>query len=110
MRRRAAFNGFGGWISLCYGLCVCFVVFCVVCFRLRGEVFWCCIFLDLRLYLLMLVEEVCWSIPFFPLSVFIVLVVCCDGVAVVGVMGVGGLMAWAMCWLCCVFPFCAVLF
>ena len=65
--------------------------------------FWCCVFLDLRLYLLILVEEVCWSIPFIPLSIFIVLVVCRAGVAVVGVMGVGGLMVWAVCWLCCVF-------
>jgi hypothetical protein len=40
----------------------------------------------------MLVEEVCWSIPFFPLSIFIVLVVFRAGVVVVGVMGVGGLM------------------
>ena len=65
--------------------------------------FWCCVFLDLRLYLLILVEEVCWSVPFIPLSIFIVLVVCSAGVAVVGVLGVGGCMFWAMYWLCCVF-------
>ena len=70
---------------------------------MRGEDFWGCVFLDLRLYLLMLVEEVCWSIPFFPLSIFIVLVVCRDGFAVMGVVGVGRLMVWAMCWLCYVF-------
>jgi hypothetical protein len=70
---------------------------------LRGEDSWGCVFLDLRLYLLMLVEEVCWSIIFFPLSIFIVLVVCSAGVAVVGVVGVHGFMVWAMCHLCCVF-------
>jgi len=52
--------------------------------------------------LLMLVEEVCWSIQFFPLYNFIVFVVRRAGVAVLGVVGVGGLMVWAMCWLCCV--------
>ena len=48
-------------------------------------------------------EEVCWSILFFPLSIFIVLVVCSAGVAVVGVVGVSEFMVWAMCRLCCVF-------
>jgi hypothetical protein len=45
----------------------------------------------------MLVEEVCWSIPFFPLSIFKVLLVCHAGVGVVDVVGVGGLMVGAMC-------------
>ena len=74
--------------------------------RFFGVVF----FMDLRLYLLMSVEEVCWSIPFFPLSICIVLVVCRARVAVVGVVGVGGLMVWAMRWLCSVFSFFVVLF
>ncbi len=51
----------------------------------------------------MLVGEVCWFILFFPLSIFTVLLVCSAGVAVVGVVGVGGFMVWAMCRLCCVF-------
>ena len=51
----------------------------------------------------MLVEEDCWSILFFPLSIFILLVVCRAGVAEVGVVGVGGFMVWSMCLLRCVF-------
>ncbi len=51
----------------------------------------------------MLVEKVCWSILFFPLSIFIEVLVCGTWVAVVGVVGVGGFIMWAMCWLCCVF-------
>ena len=53
--------------------------------------------------MLMLVEEVCWSILFFPLYIFIVLLGCRAGVDVVGVVGVGGFMVWARCWLCCDF-------
>ncbi len=112
LRRRAAFNRFGGWVSLCYGLCVCFVVLLCNLFPFAwGGFLVLCFFLDLRLYLLMLVEEVLLIYSFFPLSIFIVLVVCCAGIAVVGVVGVGGLMVWAMCWLCCVFfSFCLLLF
>ncbi len=58
--------------------------------------------MGLRLYLLMLVEGICWSILFFPLSIFIVLVVYSAGVAMVVVVGVGRCMVWAMYWLCCV--------
>jgi len=76
----------------------------VVCFLyLRRGDFWWCVFLDLRLYLCILVGEVCWSILFFPFSISIVLVVCGARVAVVGVVGVGGFVVWAMCRLCCVF-------
>ena len=75
--------------------------------RFFGDVF----FLDLRLYVLMLMEKICWSILFFPLSIFTVLLVCRAGVAVVGVVGVDGFMVWAMCLLCCFFlSFCVVLY
>ena len=74
---------------------------CVICFLLRGEDFL-CVFLGLRLYLFLLVEEICWSILFIPPYIFTVLVVCSAEVAVVGVLGVGGCMLWAMYWLCCV--------
>ena len=42
---------------------------------------------------------------FIPSSNFISLVVCSAGVAVVGVLGVGGYVLRAMYWLCCVFFF-----
>ena len=76
--------------------------FCGVGSLLRESFFW-CVFLGLRLYLFLMVEEVCWSILFIPPSIFIVLVVCSAGAAVVGVLGVGGFVLWAMYWLCCVF-------
>ncbi len=75
----------------------------MVCFLLRRGGVCCCAFLDLRLYLFLLLGVVCWSILFFPVSVGIVLVVCGEGVTVVGVVGVGGFVMWAMCRLCCVF-------
>ena len=62
-----------------------------------------CVCLGLRLYLFLLAEEICCSILFIPPSIFIVLVVCSAGVAVVCVLGVGGCMLWGMYLLCCVF-------
>jgi hypothetical protein len=59
-----------------------------------------CVFLGLRLYLFLLVGEVWWSILLIPPYIFIVLVVCSAGVAVVGVLSVGGYVLRAMYWLC----------
>ena len=47
---------------------------------------------------------------FIPSSICIVLMVCSAGVAVVGVLGVGGYVLRAMYWLCCVFCRVVVLF
>ena len=61
------------------------------------------VFLVLRLYLLVIVGEYCWSILVFLLSIFILLVVYLTGVVEVGVVGVGGFMVLSRCWLCCAF-------
>jgi hypothetical protein len=72
-------------------------------FLLRGVVVWNCVFLDLRLYALMCVEEVCGSVLGGSLFVFTVLLVFFAGVVELGVASVGGLIAWATYCLCCVF-------
>ena len=51
----------------------------------------------------MFVGEVYRYICLFPLSIFIVLLVCPARGVEVGVVSVGGFMVWATCWLCCVF-------
>jgi len=83
--------------SLCISGCV-FVVcsFGAFCLLLFVGGFCCCVFLDLRLYLIMLVVEVCWSSMVFLLSIVMLLVVCLSGVVDESFVGVGGFMVWSM--------------
>ena len=60
---------------------------------------WCWVFLGLRLYDLMFMGEVFKFILFFPLSIFIMLLVCPARFVWVGGVSGGGFMVWATCWL-----------
>ena len=103
LRRQAAFNGIGGEVSLSCGLSFLVVVLLWNLFPFAWGGFLVKFFLGLRLYLLLVVEEVCWSILFFSPSIFPVLVGCSARDTVVDVLGGGGCMLWALYWLCCVF-------